>query len=135
MALPTVSIIGNINKISLKYSASGMAVCNFQIECGEKNKKGEFENLYIKSTAFDKAAEFINQWFQDGAVCIATGKLVTEVYEKDGVKKYEIKLKQPQIEFAPKPKNMSIGQASQQRQVPIHHESIPAIDIDDTLPF
>lgn len=104
MPLPQVTIFGTINKIELRYSQQGMAICSFQIECSEKNKKGEWDNLYIKGTTFDKSAEFVNQWFKDGDLCIATGKLVTEVYEKDGSKRYEIKLKFPQIEFPPKAK-------------------------------
>ena len=105
MALPTVSIFGNINKIELKYLPNGKALCSYKIECSEKNAKGEWDNLYIDGVSFDKSAEFVNQYFNDGDACIATGKLITEVYEnKDGKKVYTIKLKFPEITFAPKPK-------------------------------
>ena len=108
MALPTVSIFGNINKIELKYLPNGKALCSYKIECSEKNAKGEWDNLYIDGVSFDKSAEFVNQYFNDGDPCIATGKLITEVYEnKDGKKVYTIKLKFPEIGFAPKSKNSS----------------------------
>ncbi len=112
MALPTVSIFGTINKIETRFSQSGTQITSFQIECSEKNKDGEWENLYLKGAVFNKAAEFVNNYFQDGSLCIATGKLVTEVYEgSDGKKKYDIKLKFPQIEFAPKAKGDTPKQA------------------------
>ena len=108
MALPTVSIFGNINRIELKYLPNGKALCSYKIECSEKNAKGEWDNLYIDGVSFDKSAEFVNQYFKDGDACIATGKLITEVYEnKEGKKIYTIKLKFPEIGFAPKSKNSS----------------------------
>ena len=66
MALPTVSIFGNINKIELKYLPNGKALCSYKIECSEKNAKGEWDNLYIEGVSFDKSAEFVNQYFNDG---------------------------------------------------------------------
>jgi len=139
MPLPTVTIFGTINKIELKYSQSGMAICSFQIECSEKNSKYEWENLTLRGTAFEKQAEFINQWFQDGALCVATGKLITEMYEKDGKKNYTTKLKFPKIEFAPKSKNQSSEQSeSKGANAPVYHErkempQIPDIDIDTDM--
>lgn len=135
MALPIVSIFGNINKIELKYLPSGKALCSYKIECSEKNSKGEWENLYIDGVSFEKSAEFINQYFKDGDACIATGKLITEVYEKDGKKVYTIKLKFPQIQFAPKSKNVDSG-AKREVPVSVTYDKMPEIDVDDTcIPF
>ena len=104
MALPTVSIFGNINRIELKYLPSGKALCTYKIECSEKNGDN-WDNLWIDGVSFDKQAEFINKYFNDGDPCIAVGKLITEVYEnREGKKIYTIKLKFPDIGFAPKPK-------------------------------
>lgn len=141
MALPVVSIFGTINKIELKYTQAGKAVCSYQIECSEKNAKGEWENLYIKCASFEKSAEFINQYFKDGDVCIATGKLVTESYSKqDGSKVYEVKLKFPQIQFAPKNKNtqeyQNVPKQKPQTQNSYQSNELPNIDIDeDNIPF
>lgn len=138
MALPTVSIFGTINKIELKYTQAGKAICSYQIECSEKNAKDEWENLYLKGASFEKQAEFINQYFKDGDVCIATGKLVTENYTKqDGSKVYEVKLKFPQIQFAPKGKNTQEGQsAPQPKQTKPQTQEFPDIDIDsEEIPF
>lgn len=156
MPLPTVSIFGTINNIELKYSQAGMAICSFTIECSEKNAKSEWENLQLRSSVFEKSAEFVNQWFQNGALCIATGKLITEVYEKDGKKTYTTKLKSPRIEFPPKAKNTDNGEnnsggyangsdeANRGVNAPTHYEkkpmpqnnNLPEIDIyEQNIPF
>jgi len=148
MALPTVSIFGTINKIELKYTQAGKAICSYQIECSEKNAKGEWENLYLKGASFEKQAEFINQYFKDGDVCIATGKLVTKNYAKqDGSKAYEVKLKFPQIQFTPKSKNEREESAQKQPKVETYnaqgqktgefdYSGVPDIDIDpEQIPF
>ena len=80
--LPTITIIGNLKRIELKYTATGKAVTKFQVECAEKNTKGEWTNLYISGECWEKQAEFVNQYFQEGSVAIVTGKLYTNVYEK-----------------------------------------------------
>ena len=68
-----------------------------------KNAKGEWTNLYISGECWEKQAEFVNQYFKEGSVAIVTGKLYTNVYEKnDGTKVYENKLLFPNVGFAPK---------------------------------
>ena len=115
MSLPTIQVCGNMKRIELKYTPSGKAVCSFQIECAEKNAKGEWVNLYLKGECWEKQAEFVNQYFQDGSVAIVTGKLFTNVYEKqDGTKVYEVKLLFPSVSFAPKDKAGGQNQAPQQ---------------------
>ena len=138
MALPTVSIFGNINKIELKYLPNGKALCSYKIECSEKNSKGEWENLYIDGVSFDKQAEFINQYFNDGDLCIATGKLITEVYEnKEGKKIYTIKLKFPNIEFAPKSKNSAPQQKQAHKVTVVDNRPKPNYedDMSEIIPF
>ena len=115
MALPTITVFGNINRKELRYIPSGKALCKFQIECSEKNTKGEWENLYLKGEVWDKQAEFVNQYFNDGDVIVVTGKLVTNVYEKqDGSKVYENKLLFPSVSFPPKAKDSNTQSNNQQ---------------------
>lgn len=148
MALPTISITGNVKRPELKYTSSGKAVHKFSLECSEKNKDGTFDNLYIDVTTFDKSAEFVNQWFQEGSVAIVTGKLVTKVWtDKDNKKHYDITFKFPSVEFAPKdktgqqPQQQALKQEQQSysqntayreqpKQMP-DKNSLPTIDIDD----
>ena len=141
MGLPTITVIGNMKRIEMKHTSSDKAVTKFQIECAEKNAKGEWTNLYLSGECWEKQAEFVNQYFNDGSLAIVTGKLYTNVYAKqDGTKVYENKLLFPNVSFAPKDKN--VDQAPQ-----IKHENIPAqqapqqqslatYDIDeDEIPF
>ena len=121
MALPMISVTGNMKRIELKYTPSGKAVCKFQIECAEKNSKGDWVNLYLSGECWEKSAEFVNQYFRDGSVAIVTGKLYTNVYEKqDGTKVYENKLLFPNVSFAPKDKSGDNQQQAQpqRRQAP-----------------
>ena len=146
MSLPIISVCGNLKRIETKFTQSGKQVTSFQIECAEKNAKGEYQNLYLKGECWDKQAEFVNQYFRDGSVAIVTGKLFTNVYEKqDGTKAYEIKLLFPSVSFAPKDK--ADAQPQQQHQQQDHKEyrqpqsqmpdrnSLPEIDDDSEIPF
>jgi len=104
--LPEITIIGNLKKIETKFIPSGKQVTKFQVECSEKNAKGEWDNLYISGEVWDKSAEFVSKYFKDGSVAIVTGKLVTKSYDKkDGTKVYENKFLFPQVHFAPKEKS------------------------------
>ena len=136
--LPTITVIGNLSKLETKFTPSGKEVTKFQVECSEKNTKGEWENLYLKGEVWEKASTFLNQYFKDGSVAIVTGKLVTNVYEKqDGSKVYENKLLFPSVSFVPKDKADNQRQAQPKREPKIEYEGkIPEIDIDeDEIPF
>ena len=154
--LPTMTAIGNLKRIETKFTQSGKQVTSFTVECAEKNAKGEYQNLYLKGECWDKQAEFVNQYFRDGSVAIVTGKLFTNVYEKqDGSKVYEVKLLFPSVSFPPKDKADTQGQQPQQQQQSYQQPSgqtnhtayrepqrqmpdsgaIPGIDIDEEFPF
>lgn len=140
MSLPQITAIGTLNKLETKFTPSGKEVTKFTLECSEKNTKGEWENLYLKGEVWDKASTFLNSYFKNGSVAIITGKLVTNVYEKqDGSKVYENKLLFPNISFIPKDKSDNQEQRPQQKQEPrieYEHSSIPEIHIDeDMIPF
>jgi len=139
MALPTITIIGNLNKLETKFLPSGKEVTRFQVECSEKNSKGEWENLYIKGEVWEKASQFLNKFFKNGSVAVVTGKLVTSVYDKnDGTKVYENKLLFPSVSFAPKDKDdnqsQSNNQPHQRSEPPIVYDEID-IDESETIPF
>jgi single-stranded DNA-binding protein len=105
MGLPIITIIGNLSKLETKFTPSGKEVTKFQVECSEKNSKGEWENLYIKGEVWEQASQFLNKYFKNGSVAVVSGKLVTNVYEKnDGSKVYENKLLFPTVSFLPKDK-------------------------------
>ena len=152
--LPTITVVGTMKRIEMRYTGSGKAVTKFQVECAEKNSKGEWTNLYLSGECWEKAAEFVNQYFRDGSPAIVTGKLYTNVYEKqDGTKVYENKLLFPSVSFIPKDKSGNQEQEYQQPpqqdhrayQTTTHQQGqqqhdmptqLPGIDIDDSeIPF
>tara|TARA_R110000796_G_C14553458_1_gene434121 strand:- start:1676 stop:2089 length:414 start_codon:yes stop_codon:yes gene_type:complete len=137
MSLPIISICGNLKKIESKLLTSGKQLVSFQVECSEKNAKGEWENLYIKGEVWEKSAKFVEQYFKEGSAAIVTGKLVTNVYEKqDGTKVYENKFLFPNVTFAPKDKEVQ-QQAQQPYNAPQQQQnSTSSIDTDlDNIPF
>lgn len=140
MELPQITAVGTLNKLETKFTPSGKEVTKFTLECSEKNAKGEWENLYLKGEVWEKASTFLNQYFKNGSAAIVTGKLVTNVYEKqDGSKVYENKLLFPSVSFVPKDKADNQGQKQSKREPQVVYEqsNIPEIDIDDTdiIPF
>lgn len=145
MALPTVTLNGNLKKTSLTYIPSGKALYKFQLECSEKNSKGEWDNLYVNGELWEKQAEFANNYFKDGASVSVTGKLITHSYEKrDGTKAYEIKLTNCSFAFLPKDRTVN-DRNMQEPPVAggeyidnngIRQSTFPEIDIDETkIPF
>ena len=136
MSLPVVTIIGTLGRLQTTHTSTGKEVTKFQIECSEKNAKGEYDNLYLKGEVWEKASQFLNSYFKEGDVAVVTGKLITNVYEKNGAKVYENKLSFPSVSFPPKAK-ASQGQQSQPKQYQKQVANIPDIDIDmeDTVPF
>lgn len=128
MSLPTISLIGTLGRLQTTHTSTGKEVTKFQIECSEKNAKGEYDNLYLKGEVWEKASQFLNSYFKDGDVAVVTGKLITNVYEKNGAKVYENKLSFPTISFPPKAK-VSQGQQSQPKQYQKQVANIPEIDL------
>lgn len=147
MSLPYITIIGTLGKLETRHIPSGKEVTKFQVECSEKNSKGEWENLYIKGEVWEQASQFLNKYFKNGSVAVVTGKLVTNVYEKnDGTKAYENKLLFPSISFVPKDKEDNQSQNNMQNppsdggeyinQSGIRKSNLPEISIDeDSIPF
>ena len=151
MGLPIITIIGNLSKLETKFTPSGKEVTKFQVECSEKNSKGEWENLYIKGEVWEQASQFLNKYFKNGSVAVVSGKLVTNVYEKnDGSKVYENKLLFPTVSFLPKDKEDNQVRNMQEpphgggeyidnrgiRQSTHQPRDIPDIDVDESeIPF
>lgn len=146
MALPTITLIGLIQKKETRQTQSGKAITALNISCGEKNSKGEFDNLYIKANFCGKRSGFVDQYFNEGDVIQVTGKLITTNYTKqDGSKVYETKFKFPEASFIPRPRNSNGGQAQEDRgysnpnpqyQQQQPSQQPPVIEIEDeSIPF
>ena len=81
----------------MKYLPSGSAVVSISVatdesyndkNTGQKIEKTEFHRL----TAFGKLAEIIGQYLKKGSKAYFEGKLKTNEYEKDGIKRYSTEI-------------------------------------------
>ncbi len=139
MSLPTLSAIGHIKFKEFK-QANGKNLCSFLLSCSEKKFKGEgYDSLDIKVTVWEKQADFVNTYLNDGDVCEVVGKIETNVFTKDdGTKIRTTQFKFPSVNFVPKPfsNNSELRQATV-GNIPIVHETIakPATIEDAGLPF
>jgi single-strand DNA-binding protein len=70
---------------------SGITICKFAIANNtvsyDTNKQKKEEVIFLDSVAFGKTAEEIAKWFTKGKPIILEGRLKTESWEKEGVKK------------------------------------------------
>ena len=95
--LNKVLLIGHLGKDpELKYTEKGTAYCTFSVattesykdENGNKVDKTEWHNM----VAWRKLAEICGQYLKKGSKIYCEGKLQTDSYEKDGVKRYSTKI-------------------------------------------
>jgi single-strand DNA-binding protein len=95
--LNKVMLIGRLGKDpELKYTEKGTAYCNFSIatdesykdENGNKVERTEWHNI----VAWRKLAEICQQYLKKGSKIYSEGKLQTDSYEKDGIKRYSTKI-------------------------------------------
>lgn len=89
--------IGHLGKDPIiKFLDGGNSVCNFSIACSEKwkNKEGEQKEHteWVNIEAWGKLAEVCAEYLVKGKLIYIEGKLKTDEYEKDGVKKYRTKV-------------------------------------------
>lgn len=95
--LNKIQLIGNLVKDPEERTThSGDSVCNFTVATNEKwtNKDGVKQELveYHNIVVFGKLADICGKWLKKGKQVYVEGKLRTESYEKDGVKKYATKV-------------------------------------------
>lgn len=93
-----VQLIGTLGRDpEMAYLPSGSAVVNLSIatdesyndkQSGQKVDKTEWHKI----AAFGKLAEIIGQYLKKGSKAYFEGKLQTDEYEKDGIKRYSTKI-------------------------------------------
>lgn len=80
----------------LRFSASGMAICNVRLVASSRKKEGDEwvddKTLWIDGTAFRKTAENMAESLAKGDLVVIVGKAQTEEWEKEGEKRSKIAL-------------------------------------------
>jgi len=100
-----VILVGNVGKDpELRYTPSGTAIASLSIatseswkdkQTGEKQERTEWHRV----EAFGKMAEIIGEYVKKGSQVYIEGKLRTDEYEKDGIKRYSTKIIADQMQM------------------------------------
>jgi len=116
-----VQIIGTLGRDpEMKYLPSGSAVVSVSVatdesyqdkQSGQKVEKTEWHRM----TAFGKLAEIIGQYLKKGSKAYFEGKLRTNEYEKDGIKRYSTEIVISEMMMLDS-QQQGNGQAAQQPQ-------------------
>lgn len=94
-------LIGRMTKdIEIRHTNSGKAVGTFTIAIN--NGYGENQTTdFINCVAWEKKAEFIQNWFGKGRMIVLVGRITTRTWEsEDGQKKYATEVIVNEVSFA-----------------------------------
>ncbi len=97
-----ILLIGRLAKdVDLRYTQSGTAVANFTLAVNRRyNPNGEQEADFINCVAWNKAAEFVAEYFQKGKQMALEGRLQVRSYDgNDGNKRWVSEVVVEQMEF------------------------------------
>lgn len=107
MYINKAMIFGNLTRDpELKSLPSGMQVCSFGMATtrtykdrdGKRAEQTEFHNIVV----FGRQAETTAQYLKKGASAYVEGRLQTQSWEADGVKKYRTEIVADRVQFGPK---------------------------------
>lgn len=93
-----VMIIGTLGRDpEMRYLPNGNAVCSMSLATDEGYKDRNTGQQVDKTEwhrieAFGRLAEIMGEYLKKGAKCYVEGKLRTDEYEKDGIKRYSTKI-------------------------------------------
>ena len=114
-----------------RYLTNGDAAASFRIAVGWKGKDKEGAE-WVSVSAFGKLAEICGQWLKKGSQVFISGRMKTDEYEKDGVKRYSTKIIADRMQMVGG-KSREEGQASAPQGPKQHSTSFD--DMDDDIPF
>lgn len=93
-----VMIIGTLGRDpEMRYLPNGNAVCSMSLATDEgykdKNTGQQVDKTeWHRVEAFGRLAEIMGEYLKKGSKCYVEGKLKTDEYEKDGIKRYSTKV-------------------------------------------
>ncbi len=93
-----VIIIGTLGRDpEMRFLPNGNAVCSISLATDEGYKDKNTGQMVDKTEwhrveAFGRLAEIIGEYLKKGSKCYIEGKLRTDEYEKDGIKRYSTKI-------------------------------------------
>jgi len=98
-----VTILGLLGRdVEVRYLPSGLAIADMSVATNRSYKSGEewkTETEWHRITAFGRAAEQCAENVRKGDAIFIEGRLQTQVYEKDGDKKWVTKIIAEDVSF------------------------------------
>jgi len=141
--LNKVQLIGHLGADpEVRYTPSGSAITNARVATteqwkdktsGEKQERTEWHRV----TFFGRLGEIAGEYLKKGALVYIEGKLRTNEYEKDGIKRYSTDIVAEEMQMLGgkegKPNGAAAGEpaARSARAAAPHKEPVPAGAFDD----
>ncbi len=132
------NFIGRLGKpIELRYTASGNAVANFSIACGDdyKDKSGNKveQTNWVNVVIFGKLADIAGKYLEKGKMVFISGKQVTRKWQdNEGKDRYSTEIVADNMQMLGAKGEVQ----SNQQQAPASQTSaVPADDEFDNIPF
>lgn len=104
----------------MKYTPAGKAVCNFRLAVDRpfKNAQGEKETDFITIVAWNKDAEFVNNFLEKGRLVLTEGRLqIRQWTNKEGARQYTTEIIADAVRALDRPKNLDAAESGE----PITH--------------
>lgn len=134
-----VTIVGNLGRdAETRYTPGGTAICSFSVatteswkdkQTGEKQERTEWHRI----ETFGKLAEICGEYLKKGSQVYIEGKLRTDEYEKDGIKRWSTKIIADQMQMLGGKSEGSAQPPRSTRKQPPTHDEAP-VD-EDEIPF
>ncbi len=122
-----------------RFMPNGDAVTSFRIAVGWKGKDKEGAE-WVSIETFGKLAEICHEYLRKGSQVFVSGRMKTDEYEKDGIKRYSTKIVADRMQMLGS-KGDNGGAAhdsnsnSDQGQPQAEAKQKAQVDMDDDIPF
>lgn len=131
MNLNKAIIVGRITKdpeiralpSGTKVASFGMATNRFYRQNEEKKQEVEFHNISV----FGKLSDVVENYVKKGGLVLVEGRIKTDTWEKDGIKRYSTKIIAESIQLGPKPQGQTQEKPYETAQ-PVNMDDIPVIE-------
>ena len=120
-----------------RYMTNGDPACSFRIAVGWKTKEKEGAE-WVSITAFGKLSEICAQYLTKGSQVFVSGRMKTEEYEKDGIKRYSTKIVADRMQMLGGKSDRSESAPSQPKPQQRNAQGAPKTsfeDMHDDIPF
>ena len=114
-----------------RFMPNGDGVCSFRIAVGWKTKEKEGAE-WVSITAFGKLSEICAQYLTKGSQVFVSGRMKTEEYEKDGIKRYSTKIVADRMQMLG---GKQSGESAPQQRNAQGAPKASISDMEDDIPF